>query len=102
MEEGIAGPVREFNKPEAALGLEPFDGGPNRRTGRRLEARCAVPGRAAEFPQMRVVTIIVKITPARLTKIPVSDESRVPIRFLRPILDRRQSLFQKITSDASG
>ena len=103
VEEGIARPVREFDKPEPSLGLEPFDGGPNRRTGRRLEARCAVAGRAAEFPQVRVVTIIVKIPPARLTKIPVSDQRRFPIRGgLRAIGDRRQSLFQKIASDASG
>ena len=103
VEEGIARPVQELDKPEPSLGLEPFDGGPHRRTGRRLEARRAEAGRAAEFPQVRVVTIIVKIPPARLTKIPVSDQSRFPIRGgLRPIGDRRRSLFQKIASDASG
>ena len=48
-------------------------GGP----GGRVEAwRGVKRGAAAEIPQMRVVTIIVKIAAARLTEIPVSDQVR--------------------------
>jgi hypothetical protein len=71
----VARAVGQFDKPESPFGLEPFDNGADRRAGGYIEpGRRAKARRAAEFAQMRIVTIIVKVAAARLTEIPVSDQ----------------------------
>jgi hypothetical protein len=102
MEKGIPRAVRQLDKPEASLGLEPFDDGAHRRARRCLEARLADARRAAKFAQMRVIAVVVEIAAPGLTKIPVSDQvSFLSSRFTaRP--DRRSRLFQKIAAGASG
>ena len=48
MEEGVAVPIREFDKSKAFLGVEPFDNPTDRGTGRVFE-RLAEPGSGPEI-----------------------------------------------------
>ena len=59
MEEGIAGPIREFDEPGAFLGIERLDDTTDRGTGRCLEPSLAEPGSGAEGTGLWVVGISV-------------------------------------------
>ena len=72
MEEGIAGPIREFNEPEAFVGVEPLDDPVDRGTGRIFE-RLAEPGAGSEGTGLWVVGIGVEAATPRMTKILLSQ-----------------------------
>jgi hypothetical protein len=48
VEEGVAGPIREFDEPEAFVRIEPLDDTVDGWTGRCLEAGLAEPGSGSE------------------------------------------------------
>ena len=48
VEEGIAGPLREFDEPKAFVGVEPLDDTLDRGTGRCLEPGLGEPGSGSE------------------------------------------------------
>ena len=73
VEEGVAGPVREFDKTEAFLGTEPFDDATDRRTGGWFEPSLAEPGSGAESAGLRLVVVIVEFATPRMTKILISQ-----------------------------
>src|SRR6266478_500066 len=58
MEEGVAGPIREFDKSKPLFGIEPFDHAVDWRTGGCLE-RLAEPGSSAESTGLKVVRVSV-------------------------------------------
>src|SRR5262249_9535276 len=70
----ISPAVRPLNKPEASLGLEPFDDRAHRRARRGFETRLAKTRGAAKFAEMGVIAVVVEIAAPGLTKIPVSDQ----------------------------
>ena len=72
VEEGVAGPIREFNEPEAFVGVEPFDDPLDWRTGRCFE-RLAEPGSDSESTGLWVVGIGVEVATPRMTKILISQ-----------------------------
>src|SRR6266481_1012934 len=51
VEEGVAGPIREFDEPKAFLGGEPFDNPTDRGTGRYFE-RLAEPGSGSKGTEL--------------------------------------------------
>ena len=57
VEEGVAGPIREFDEPEAFVGVEPLDDPVDRGTGRCLEPGLAEPGSGSESTRLRIVGI---------------------------------------------
>ena len=57
VEEGVAGPVGEFDKSKPLFGIEPFDEAVDWRTGRCLEPGLAEPGSGAESTRLRLVGI---------------------------------------------
>ena len=57
---------------------------------------------AAEFPEMRVIPVVVEIAAPGLTKIPVSDQVSFLSSWFTARSDRRNRLFQKIDAGASG
>ena len=73
MEEGVAGPIREFDEPEAFVGAEPLDHPVDWWTGRCLEPRLAEPGAGSKGTGLWVVGISVKVATPRMTKILVSQ-----------------------------
>ena len=68
VEEGVAGPIREFDKSKPLFGIEPFDESVDWRTGGCLE-RLAEPGSSAESTGLKVVRVSVEFATPRLTKI---------------------------------
>jgi len=74
MKEGVSRAVRQLDKSKPPFGFEPFDDSTDRRSRGGLEPRCGKARRASEFAQMRVVAVIVEVTPSGLTKIPISDQ----------------------------
>ena len=73
MQEGVAGPIREFNEPEAFVGVEPFDDPLDWWTGRCLERRSVEPGSGAEGTGLWMVVVSVEVTTPRMTKILISQ-----------------------------
>jgi len=73
MEEGVAGPIREFDEPEALVGVEPLDDTVDRGTGRCLEPSLAEPGSGAEGTGLWVVGISVEVATPRVAKILISQ-----------------------------
>ena len=73
VEEGVAGPIREFDKPEAFLGIEPLDDTMDRWTGRCLEPGLAEPALGAEGTGLWVVGVDVEVATPRMTKILISQ-----------------------------
>jgi hypothetical protein len=61
MEEGIARPIREFNKTKSLVGVEPFDNAANGWPGRGLEPGLAEPGSGAECTRLRGEGISVEL-----------------------------------------
>jgi hypothetical protein len=72
VEEGVAGPIREFNEPEAFVRVEPLDDAVDWRTGRCLEPGLAETGSSSESPGLRLVVIVEFATP-RMPKILISQ-----------------------------
>ncbi len=73
VEEGVAGPIREFNKPEAFVGVEPLDDPVDRGTGRVFE-RLAEPGSGSERAGgLRLVRVGVELATRQMTKILISQ-----------------------------
>jgi hypothetical protein len=102
MKKRVPRAVRQLDKPEASLGLEPFYDGAYRRARWCFKAWLAEARGAAKFAEMRVIAVVVEITAPALTKIPISDQvSFLSSRFTARS-DRRKRLFQKIAAGASG
>ncbi|MFL5266498.1 MAG: hypothetical protein ACJ8AH_07860 [Stellaceae bacterium] len=102
MEKRIARSVRQFDKPKASFGFEPFDDGTYRWAGWRFESRRAEARRGSKISKMRVISIVVEVTAAALTEIPISDQvSFLSSRFTAHE-GRGNRLFQKIDAGASG
>jgi len=72
MEEGVTGPIREFDEPEAFVGVEPLDDPVDRRTGRVLE-RFAEPRSGAESTGLWVVGVYFEVATPRMTRILLSQ-----------------------------
>jgi len=72
MEEGVAGPIGEFDEPEPLFGVEPLDDPVDRGTGRVFE-RLAEPGSGAEGAGLWVVGVDVEVATPRMTKILISQ-----------------------------
>ena len=64
VEEGVAGPIREFDEPKAFLGGEPFDNPTDPGTGRIFDA---------ESTGLWVVGVGVEVATPRMTKILLSQ-----------------------------
>ena len=73
MQEGVAGPIREFNEPEAFVGVEPFDNTTDRWTGGGLEPGLAKPGSGSESTGLWVVGVDVEVATPRISKILMSQ-----------------------------
>ena len=73
VEEGVAGPIREFDEPEAFVGVEPLDDSSDRGTGRCLEPGLAESGSGAESTGLWVVGVSVEVATPRMTKILISQ-----------------------------
>ena len=71
VEEGVAGPIREFDEPEAFVGVEPLDDPVDRGTGGVFE-RLAEAGVGVEFARVWVIGVDVEVATPRLTKILLS------------------------------
>ena len=69
MEEGVTGPIREFDKSEALVGIEPFDEAVDWRTFERL----AELGSGAESTGLWVIGISVEVATPRMPKILISQ-----------------------------
>ena len=69
VEEGVAGPIREFDESEALVGIEPFDEAVDWRTFERL----AELGSGAESTGLWVVGVSVEVATPRMTKILISQ-----------------------------
>ena len=72
VEEGVAGPIREFDEPEAFVGVEPLDDPVDRRTGRVFE-RLAEPRSGAESTGLWMVGVYFEVATPRMTKILLSQ-----------------------------
>jgi hypothetical protein len=68
VEEGVAGPIREFDEPEAFVGVEPLDDPVDRGTGGVFE-RLAEAGVGVEFARVWVIGIGVEAAMPRMTRI---------------------------------
>jgi hypothetical protein len=73
VEEGIARPIREFDEPEAFVGVEPLDDTLDGRAGRCLEPGLAEPGSGAKSTELWMVGIDVEVATPRMTKILISQ-----------------------------
>jgi hypothetical protein len=73
MEEGVARPIREFDEPEAFVGVEPLDDTLDRGTGRYLEPGLAEPGSGSESAWLWVVGISAEVATPRVTKVLISQ-----------------------------
>ena len=73
VEEGVAGPIRQFDEPEAFLGVEPLDDSVDRGTGGCLEPGLAEPGSGAESAGLWMVGVSVDVATPRMTKILISQ-----------------------------
>jgi hypothetical protein len=73
VEEGVAGPIGEFDEPETFVGVEPLDDSVDRGTGGCLDAGLAEPGASSEGTGLWVVAISVKVATPRMTKILISQ-----------------------------
>jgi hypothetical protein len=73
VEEGIAGPIREFDEPEAFVWVKPLDNPVDRGTGGCLEPGLAEPGSGAESTGLWELGIGVEFATPRLTKILISQ-----------------------------
>jgi len=69
MEEGVAGPIREFDESEALVGIEPFDEAVDWRTFERL----AELGSGAESTGLWVVGVDAEFATPRLPKVLISQ-----------------------------
>ena len=69
VEEGVAGPIREFDESEALVGIEPFDEAVDWRTFERL----AELGSGAESTGLWVIGISVEVATPRMPKILISQ-----------------------------
>jgi len=72
MQEGVAGPIREFNEPEAFVRVEPLDDPVDRGTGRVFE-RLAEPRSGAESTGLWMVGVYFEVATPRMTKILISQ-----------------------------
>jgi len=106
VEKSVPRAIRQFNKPEASFGLEPFDDGADRRPRRCFEPRLTEARRSSEFAKLGVITLVVEITAAGLTKIPVSDQvgflsSRLTVRSgpQNPIVPKNRAGRERINCD---
>jgi hypothetical protein len=72
MEEGVAGPIREFNEPEAFVRIEPLNHPVDWWTGRVFE-RLAEPRSGSEGAGLWVAGIRVEVATPRMTKILISQ-----------------------------
>ena len=72
VEEGVAGPIREFDEPEALVRVEPLDDPVDRGTGGVFE-RLAEAGVGVEFARVWVVDVGVEVATPRMTKILISQ-----------------------------
>jgi len=68
VEEGVAGPIREFDEPEAFVGVEPLDDPVDRGTGGVFE-RLAEAGVGVEFARVWVIGVDVEVATPRMTRI---------------------------------
>ena len=68
VEEGVAGPIREFDEPEAFVGVEPLDEPVDRGTGGVFE-RLAEAGAGVEFARVWVIGVDVEVATPRMTRI---------------------------------
>jgi len=73
MEEGIARPIREFNKTKSLVGVEPFGNAADRWPGRGLHGCSVEPGSGAECTGLRVVGISVEVVTPRVTEVLMSQ-----------------------------
>ena len=73
MEEGVAGPIGEFDEPKPLFRAEPFDHPMEWRAGRCLEPGLAAPGSGAENTRLWVVGISVEVATPRTVKILISQ-----------------------------
>ena len=73
VEEGVAGPIRKFDEPEAFVRVEPLDDPVDRGTGRVFEPGLAEPASGAESTELWVVGVGVEVATPRLTKILISQ-----------------------------
>ena len=73
VKEGVAGPIREFDEPEAFVGVEPLDDPVDGWTGRCLEPGLAEPGPGSESMGLWVVGISVEVATPRMTEILISQ-----------------------------
>ena len=73
MEEGVAGPIGEFDEPKPLFRAEPFDHPMEWRAGRCLEPGLAAPGSGAENTRLWVVGIRVEVATPRTVKILISQ-----------------------------
>jgi hypothetical protein len=73
VEEGIAGPIREFDEPEAFVRAKPLDDTLDRGTGRCLEPGLAEPGSGSESAGLWMVAVSVELATPRMTKILISQ-----------------------------
>jgi hypothetical protein len=87
VEEGVAGPIGEFDEPEAFVGVEPLDDPMDRGTGRCFEPGLAKPGSGAESTGLWVVGISVEVATPRITKILIS-QLLIPSGFVADQSDR--------------
>ena len=73
VEEGVAGPIREFDESKPLLRVEPLDDPVDGRTGRCLEPGLAEPAAGSEGTGLWVIGIRVEFTTPRTTKILISQ-----------------------------
>jgi hypothetical protein len=72
MKEGVAGPIREFDEPEAFVGVEPFDDPADRWAGTGFHGCSVEPGSGSENTGLWLVGIGVEVATPRMTKILLS------------------------------
>jgi hypothetical protein len=73
VEEGVAGPIREFDEPEALVRAKPLDDTSDGRAGRWLEPGLAIPGSGSESAGLWMVGVSVELATPRMTKILISQ-----------------------------
>ncbi len=73
VEEGVAGPIREFDKSKPLFGVEPLDDSVDLGTGRCLEPGLAEARPGSESTGLWVVGIGVEVATPRMTKILISQ-----------------------------
>jgi signal transduction histidine kinase len=84
VKEGITRLIREFDEPEAFVGVEPFHDPTDRWTGRCLDGCSVKAGSGSESTRLRIVGISVEFATPRTTKILICQTSGAPEQPRKP------------------